>query len=169
MRCAVRGKVAPMRHKPCPVPSVLIVDADEGLRSLYRTIVEPLAEQILESGDGVAALALAFQTPPTLLIADARLPRVDGAALCECLSAHHRTASTLKVILAADPWMARRAWASGADCVLLKPFLPEELIAAVVQLWTTRPREGGTSSSIRPRSSGASGGSNSTRTIAPHP
>src|SRR4051812_7777497 len=117
-----------MRCQPSyPVfPSVLIVDADEGLRGLYRAVLEPLAHEVLESADGVAALALAFRTPPALLLADARLPRVDGAALCECLSAHRRTASTLKLILAADEWMARRAMAAGADHVLIKPFLPEE-------------------------------------------
>jgi DNA-binding NarL/FixJ family response regulator len=101
-------------------------------------------------------------------VADARLPRVDGAALCECLSAHPRTASVLKLIVASDEWMARRAMASGADCVLVKPVLPEALAGAALQLWTTRSGEGATSSSMRPRNAGASGGSNSMRTTAPH-
>jgi CheY-like chemotaxis protein len=159
-----------MRSRPShPVlPSLLIVDPDEGLRSLYRTILEPLAEVVYESADGVAALALAFRTPPSLLVADARLPRVDGGALCECLRAHPRTAKTLKLILASDSWAARRAESSGADAVLIKPFLPQALAAAAVQLWNTRDGSGAMSSSIRPRSSGASGGSNSTRTTAPH-
>jgi two-component system OmpR family response regulator len=157
-----------MRSRPAApiLPSVLIVDADEGNRFLYRTILEPLAEVIYESGDGVEALALAFRTPPSLLVSDARLPRVDGSALCECLRAHHRTATTLKLILAADEWVARRAETSGADTVLIKPFRPEALARAAVQLWSTR--DGSTRSSMRPRSSGASGGSNSTRTTAPH-
>jgi CheY-like chemotaxis protein len=123
---------------------------------------------VYESGDGVAALALAFRTPPSLLVADARLPRVDGSALCECLRAHPRTAATLKVILAADEWMARRSESCGADAVLIKPFRPEALAAAAVQLWNARDGAGATSSSIRPRTSGASGGSNSIRTTAPH-
>jgi CheY-like chemotaxis protein len=157
-----------MRSRPAApiLPSVLIVDADEGNRLLYRTILEPLAEVIYESADGVAALALAFRNPPSLLVSDARLPRVDGSALCECLRAHHRTATTLKLILAADEWMARRAEASGADTVLIKPFRPESLARAAVQLWSTR--DGATNSSIRPRTPGASGGSNSIRTTAPH-
>src|SRR6195952_2689088 len=110
-----------MRERPTRelLPSVLIVDPDEGLRALYRTILEPYAEEIVESCDGVAALALAFRTPPSLLVADARLPRVDGVAVCECLAAHPRTAPTRKLILAADEWAARRAHASGADHVLV--------------------------------------------------
>jgi|SRR4051794_13423030 CheY-like chemotaxis protein len=158
-----------MRSRPprAVLPSLLIVDPDEGLRALYRTILEPLAEVVYESADGVAALALAFRTPPSLLVADARLPRVDGSALCECLRAHHRTAPTLKLILASDQWMARRAETSGADAVLIKPFLPSDLSAAAVQLWKRRDDSGATSSSIRPRTVGSSGGSNSTRTTAP--
>jgi two-component system OmpR family response regulator len=147
---------------------VLIVDPDASVRALYRTILEPIADTLVEAIDGVAALALAFRTPPSLLVADARLPRVDGAALCECLGAHHRTASTMKLILASDEWMQRRAYMSGADEVLIKPFSPEELAAAAVQLWNVRTGSGATSSSMRPRSRGASGGSNSTRTTAPH-
>jgi CheY-like chemotaxis protein len=159
-----------MRHGPetTILPSVLIVDPDEALRSLYRASVAPFAEAVFESTDGVAALALAFREPPALLVADARLPRVDGAALCECLSAHQRTAGTLKLIVASDEWIAKRAYAAGADKVLIKPFLPEELAAAALQLWNTRSASGATSNSIRPRSSGASGGSNSTRTTARH-
>ncbi|MCU1383045.1 MAG: chemotaxis protein CheY [Acidobacteria bacterium] len=150
------------------LPSVLIVDPDEGLRALYRTILEPYAEEVLECGDGVAALALVFRTPPSLVVADARLPRVDGLALCECLAAHPRTAPTRKLILAADEWAARRAHASGADHVLVKPFLPQHLVAAAIQLWMTRAEVGVTSSSMRPRNPGVSGGSNSISTTAPH-
>ena len=158
-----------MRNPPRRVfASVLIVDPDDGLRALYRAILEPLVELVFESGDGVAALALAFRTPPSMIVADVRLPRVDGAALCECLSAHHRTAPTLKLIVAADAWMARRAYAAGADRVIQKPFSPDELADAAVQLWKSGSASGSTNSSIRPRSSGASGGSNSIRTTARH-
>jgi len=158
-----------MRSRPAApiLPSVLIVDADEGTRLLYRTILEPLAEVVSESADGVAALALAFRTPPSLLVADARLPRVDGSALCECLRAHHRTAATLKLIVASDEWVARRAESSGADTVLIKPFRPDTLAAAALQLWSARDRVGSANNSIRPRSVGSSGGSNSIRTTAP--
>jgi CheY-like chemotaxis protein len=147
--------------------TILIVEPDAAARACYRAILDRAAT-VVESEDGVAALTQAFRTAPALLVANAQLPRVGGAALCMCLKAHPRTASVRTLILASDADEAHRAWAAGADAVLQKPFLDDALAAAVAQLWTTARSVGSTSNSIRPRSSGASGGSNSTRTTAPH-
>ena len=52
------------------LPAILIVDGDDDTRELYRTILAPVAESILEADDGVAALEAAIRGSISSMRAD---------------------------------------------------------------------------------------------------
>ena len=134
--------MSPGRSTPLSVParrpSILIIDGDDDTRLLYRTILEPVAESILEAEDGAAGLAAALERHPDVVITETRLRRLDGYSLCERLKADPHTSSSLRLVVtgSALPSDIVHARQSGADRLLTKPCAPEDLKSTVVYMWS---------------------------------
>jgi CheY-like chemotaxis protein len=122
------------------VPSLMIADGDGDSRLLHKIVLTSIAETLLEAEDGVEALAKASGVRPDVIVTAARLARIDGYALCALLRLDRRTHRAGIVITTADAFPAdiARALDAGADEVLVKPYLPEDLIAAVCRSWQRR-------------------------------
>jgi signal transduction histidine kinase len=69
------------------VGTVLLADDDAGFRGILRGLLDGLAGRVLEAGDGVQALAMAKDHPVDLVLADMRMPGLDGGALLARLPA----------------------------------------------------------------------------------
>ncbi|HEU5384996.1 MAG TPA: ATP-binding protein [Streptosporangiaceae bacterium] len=67
--------------------TVLVADDDDGFRAVLRGLLDGLAGRILEASDGGQALALAKDHPVDLVLADMRMPGLDGGALLARLPA----------------------------------------------------------------------------------
>jgi len=70
-----------------PVGTVLLADDDAAFRGVLRGLLDGLADRVLEAGDGREALALLAQDPVDLVLADMRMPGMDGSALLARLPA----------------------------------------------------------------------------------
>jgi signal transduction histidine kinase/CheY-like chemotaxis protein len=70
-----------------PVGTVLLADDDAAFRGVLRGLLDGLADRVLEAGDGREALALLAQDPVDLVLADMRMPDMDGSALLARLPA----------------------------------------------------------------------------------
>jgi CheY-like chemotaxis protein len=118
---------------PRLVQTALLVDGDPDTRLLYKTILAPLAQVIVEAGDGAEALGKALCERPALIVSETRLARVDGFALCSMLRTSPGTerASIVVVTAVANPHVTARAINAGADAVLAKPCDIDEMIATV--------------------------------------
>jgi signal transduction histidine kinase/CheY-like chemotaxis protein len=63
------------------VGTVLVADDDAAFRGVLRGLLDGLADRVLEAGDGREALALLAADRVDLVLADMRMPGMDGTAL----------------------------------------------------------------------------------------
>ena len=121
---------------------ILIADPDGDMRLLYRTSLRLAGCEVVDATDGRDALVKALlQPPPTLVIAETRLPFIDGYALCELLRRDVMTRTVPILIVTAEPRPELdRARDAGADGVLIKPVSPEALLREIQRL-LRRPTE----------------------------
>ena len=113
--------------------SVLIAEEHDDTRALYTYCFRQAGFDAAEAGDGETALHDAVEHPPDAVIANLMLPIVDGIELKALLAGEPRTATIPFLLLTArharDVY-TRAAWA-GVDDVLLKPCMPDDLLARV--------------------------------------
>ena len=69
------------------VGTVLLADDDARFRRVLRGMLDGLADRVLEAADGGQALAMAKDNPVDLVLADMRMPGLDGGALLARLPA----------------------------------------------------------------------------------
>jgi signal transduction histidine kinase len=67
--------------------TVLVADDDPGFRRMLTGLLTPMADRLLEAGDGREALDLLAVTPADLVLVDMRMPGLDGSALLARLPA----------------------------------------------------------------------------------
>lgn len=115
---------------------VLLVDPDES----YFIFLEPLFTarglQLLRVSDGSEALAMKLEDRPSLIIAEAMAPRVNGFELREKLlsSTHGKVVPYILISKRKDEDYIRRAAESGIVHFLRKPFSQTELLGLVDNL-----------------------------------
>ncbi len=115
------------------LPLVLIADDSESSRELLRFILHRIGCEILEAEDGEAAIYLAIQSEPVLIILDLNMPKQDGYAVAGELRKLTAFEATPIVALSAgisqaDPVKIRE---SGFTTFLAKPVTPAKLRACV--------------------------------------
>ena len=113
--------------------TALIVDDEQAIVDLVRYHVEKEGLQCLEANEGTAALRLAREHKPDLLILDLMLPGVDGLEICRLLRRDPATARISIIMLTAKAEEVDRVVGleMGADDYVVKPFSPRELVARV--------------------------------------
>src|SRR5439155_16593143 len=121
---------------------VVIVEADDGTRTLISTILTEAGFAVLPTSDGIEALAaikLLHQQPPGVIIVDASLPVMNADAFLRAYRQQpgpHAPA----VILTNQPPECYDAPTGPVAAVLPKPVAFEELLAVVRRY--TEPKGG---------------------------
>ncbi len=113
--------------------TILLVDDSRVSREVIKVFLIGKNVTVLEAVDGLAAMKVIQEQRPDLVIADLRMPRLDGCGLSEAVRADPRIRETPLVILTgtADPETVQRCRAAGAREVLMKPIQPKALLEAV--------------------------------------
>jgi CheY-like chemotaxis protein len=120
-----------------PVADVLIAEPDPDLVSLLTTTYKSVGYDVRTASDGAEALERVLVAPPKLVVADLRLQRIDGAALCETLRRDPST-RTLPLILISDALLHRDFTPAPSvyDALFLKPVEIEALLRESSRLMT---------------------------------
>jgi DNA-binding NarL/FixJ family response regulator len=112
---------------------VVVADDQEAVRDGFTRMLtqHPRISVVGSAADGVAALELTRHLRPDVLLADIRMPRMDGLELCGHLRGDLRTRVVVVTTFDLDEYVAR-ALANGAHGFILKRSRPELLIEAVL-------------------------------------
>jgi CheY-like chemotaxis protein len=84
--------MAASQSQPAVVPTgisvgtVLVVDDDESIRHVLRSMLQGAAERVLEAADGVDALRQMQDSVPDVIFLDLRMPALDGHGVLEAMA-----------------------------------------------------------------------------------
>ena len=112
-------------------PKILIVDDSALSRRTLRRILESAGYEVVEAEDGMTALEIYFLEKPGLVLLDLVMKGMYGLDVLEKL--REMDPKSLVVVASADIQSSTRKMAdeAGAQGFINKPFVPEDVIAAV--------------------------------------
>ncbi len=112
---------------------MLVVDDYEDARELYAESLRVLGFRVAVARDGAEAIDLARALTPDVVLMDLSLPGVDGWEATRRLKADPLTRHIPVVALTghALAQAADSARAAGCDRLLIKPALPDQVVAEV--------------------------------------
>lgn len=121
---------------------VLVVDDEPDVLLLCRLNLQQRGHELLEAADGSAALEIARELHPDVIVLDLMLPGISGYDVLEALQRDAETTDIPVLVLTAKSLRAdrERSHGLGASAFLTKPFLPNELCEMVDSL--VAPRHG---------------------------
>lgn len=129
----------PLALAPSPsfhnVPLLLVEDSPTQAFKLKRMLTQA-GFAVTLAKDGVEGLDKALESPPTLVISDVSMPRMDGFQLCKALKSHPVTSRVPVMLLTAltNPGEILEGLSSGADNYLTKPWEESHLLAHIETL-----------------------------------
>jgi CheY-like chemotaxis protein len=128
--------LAPPADKDWMQPSVLVIEDSASVRRLIDVCLRPLGAEMRFAEDGLIGLDAARSAVPDAIILDIGLPGLDGWEVLSQLRSAPDTVGIRVLVLTAhaQPEMADRAAAGGADAFMTKPFRPNDLRESVEAL-----------------------------------
>ncbi len=122
-----------MRESP---PLVLVVDDFEDNRAMYAEFLSYSGYRVEQAANGQEAVELTQGLRPDAVVMDLSLPVMDGWEATRRLKADERTKAIPIIALTGHALSGPSAEAkeAGCDAVLVKPCLPERLVAKLEEL-----------------------------------
>jgi CheY-like chemotaxis protein len=110
---------------------VVIEDFDDA-RDLYCDLFRAYGFEVHAAADGLTGLALVRAVRPQLILLDMALPGLDGFGVLtqirQDVDAHFALTPVLVISAQDDHASVKRAFALGANAILPKPHLPDQLL-----------------------------------------
>ncbi|MEG0096434.1 MAG: response regulator transcription factor [Raoultibacter sp.] len=113
---------------------IMLVDDDEGMRTLVGHIVHEAGYDYYYAVNGSEAVNVFEEVRPDVLILDIMMPGLNGFEVCQQLRAQKATVPIIILTAKGDIVDKSIGFKAGADDYLVKPFVPEELLLRVEAL-----------------------------------
>ncbi|HEV2644471.1 MAG TPA: response regulator [Candidatus Elarobacter sp.] len=116
---------------------VLVVERDPYVRELEAFFLNEAGFTVDFADDGLAALEMARQRKPAIVVTEILVPKLDGLALCRTIKQDPALTETVVLIFSilAAHGRAREAC---ADAFLMKPLAEQRLVLTVRELLAKR-------------------------------
>jgi two-component system response regulator AtoC len=113
------------------VRRVLIVDDEENIRLVLRTLLRRHGYEVETASGGEEALPLVESFGPDVVLADVRMPKMGGLDLLATLRAKGHDATVIVMSAYGNVDQAIEAMKAGAYDYIQKPFKPDEVVLAL--------------------------------------
>jgi len=115
--------------------TIMVVDDSSSLRQVVRMALESAGYQVLEAGDGQAALALLDGRQINMVVCDVNMPKLDGISFVKQAKQlpAYRFLPVLMLTTESSEEKKQAGKAAGAKAWMLKPFSPSSMLAAVAK------------------------------------
>jgi two-component system response regulator AtoC len=110
---------------------VLVVDDEENIRIVLRTLLKKHGYEVEVAEGGEAALAALDAFDPDVILTDVRMPRMGGLDLLAALKAKQHMATVIVMSAYGNVDLAIDAMKAGAYDYVSKPFKPDEIVLAL--------------------------------------
>ncbi len=117
---------------------ILQIDDDEDILAVGQVALQGYGGfEVCTAQNGPDALAAAHSFAPQLILLDWMMPVMDGKAILRALQAEPVLSRVPVVCLTAavSPTLREEALAAGAVDVLIKPFVPRQLVVDLNRIW----------------------------------
>jgi FixJ family two-component response regulator len=112
-------------------PLVAVVDDEESLRRSVRNLLRSVGYRVVSFASAEEFLVPGAAAGASCLILDLRMPGMSGLELLQHLAGTPQPIPVVVVTARAEEELRRAALGFGALAFLTKPFVPDELLAAV--------------------------------------
>ena len=117
--------------------TILVADDDQLFRAIIRDQLERADHTVLEAGDGMAALDLALDERPEMLLLDVMMPLARGLEVVRRVRQQEGWYPAIVMISARTRVTDRlNALEAGADAYVEKPVSPDDLLETIDRLLT---------------------------------
>lgn len=118
------------RHKNI---EILIAEDSPTQAAQLQSLLEGHGYTVVAASDGKAALALARQRKPTLIVSDIMMPELDGYGLCRAIKSdgHLKSIPIILVTALSDPQDVIKGLQCGADNFIRKPYDERYLLSRI--------------------------------------
>ncbi len=115
---------------------ILIVDDSESIREVVSFTLENAGYDVVKGVDGMDALKYLDGSPIDLIITDLHMPNLDGIGLIKKVRAleAYQFVPILFLTTESQAQKKQEAKDAGATGWIVKPFVPEKLIAAIIKV-----------------------------------
>src|SRR5580700_3467175 len=110
---------------------VLVVDDEENIRLVLRTLLKKHGFEVEVAEGGEAAIAMLDSFDPDVILTDVRMPRMGGMDLLATLRAKQHPATVIVMSAYGNVDLALEAMKAGAYDYVSKPFKPDEVVLAL--------------------------------------
>lgn len=129
-----------MTDQPGDKISLLIVEDDDSLRDVLRTVLEMDGYEVGAASSATEALDSITAHMPSVILLDVTLPGMDGEAFCTELHRRKLSSSPHIILLTADARGRQIAHQVGAAGYLEKPFAVAALLTEIERVSGLAPK-----------------------------
>lgn len=141
MAATLSGRETQATERPV---KILLVDDQPGRLLTYRTILEPLGEELVDAASGMEALKLLMEDEYAVILLDVNMPVMDGFETATLIHQHPRFENTPIIFVTAvnvSDLDRLRGYKLGAVDYVMVPVIPEIMrtkVSVLVELYRKR-------------------------------
>jgi len=116
--------------------TILVIDDSASLRQVVKMALNGAGYDVIEAGDGQAALALLDGRQVNMAVCDVNMPIMNGIEFVKAAKAlpGYKFMPILMLTTESQDEMKEKGKAAGAKAWMVKPFSPTQLVNAVSKL-----------------------------------